>query len=105
MASPEPDLTIPQFATKPDFVVNPDPAVDLSGHDVTMIMAPWKGGPVVASGSVVVTASGLTYEWRGSGDTRFHGLHRAVFVGDDGLRLPTNGSYIVEVIEAPGDAG
>lgn len=105
MTIPEPDLTIPQFATKPDFSVDPDPDIDLSGHVVTMIMSPWKGGPVVASGSAVVTASGLTYQWRGSGDTRFKGLHRAIFENDDGLRLPTNKSYIVEVIEAPGDAG
>lgn len=105
MATPTPDHTIPQFATKPYLSVEPDPNVDLSGQNVTLVMAPWKGGPVVASGSAVVTSTEITYRWRGSGDTRMPGIHRAVFISDDGLRLPTEGSYFVEVTEAPGEAG
>lgn len=105
MAAPTPDFQVPQFATQPAISVESDPSVDLSAHNVTLVMAPWMGGPVVASGSAVVTPTEITYHFRGSGDTRMPGFHRVVFISDDGLRVPTNRSYIVEVIEAPGEAG
>lgn len=105
MTAPTPDQQIQQFATQPAVAVEIDPEVDLSDQNVTVLMSPWMGGPVVASGSASVTPTELTYQWRGSGDTRMPGIHRVVFVSDDGLVLPTNRSYIVEVIERPGEAG
>lgn len=105
MPAPTPDFTLQQFALLPNISVETDPDVDLSGQNVTLVMAPWMGGPVVASGSCDVTSEEITYVIQGSGDTRMPGLHRVTFATDDGLIVPTNRSYIVEIIEAPGEAG
>lgn len=107
----QPDLTLAQFATKPrlraELTDEDGGPLDLDGADVTMVMAPWKGGPVVAQGSAQViqedeSVTLVEYAWLGSGDTRMPGLHNASFyVGDAQEGVPTD-NMLIEIIPRVG---
>lgn len=106
-----PEINVVQGSLRPNVRVaisdEDGNGVSLTGNP-DFIMAPWKGGAVVASGSAVIlaqvgSATLVQYAWK-PGDTQIPGRFYAL-IKDGDESFPSSGAFQVEVHEAPGDAG